>query len=56
MKLEKIYRVKLADGTYFVPADSYNNTPTAAYIYSRFVADMFARENNGTVEVIEIRR
>ena len=54
MSDEKIWQVRLADGSVYVPRDSKPDDPRRAWIYSRFVADMFARDAGGTV--VEVTR
>lgn len=51
---EKIWQVLLPDGSAWVPADSRPDDPRRSWIYSRSVADMFARDAGG--EVVEVSR
>lgn len=46
---EKIYQVLLPDGTFYIPADARPGDPHASWIYTRFVADLFAHDVGGTV-------
>ena len=46
---EKIYQVLLPGGTFYIPADARPGDPRASWIYSRFVADLLARDVGGTV-------
>lgn len=54
MSDEKIWQVRLADGSTYVPGDSKPDDPRRSWIYSRYVADMFARDAGGTV--VEVTR
>jgi hypothetical protein len=51
---EKIWQVLLPDGSAWVPADSRPDDPRRSWIYSRSIADMFARDVGG--EVVEVSR
>lgn len=54
MSDERIWQVRLPDGSVYVPSDSKPDDPRRSWIYSRFVADMFARDARGTV--VEVTR
>lgn len=51
---EQIWQVKLPDGSIWVPEDAHPDDPRRSWIYSRFAADMFAREVGG--KVVEVSR
>ena len=51
---EKTWQVLLPDGSAWVPADSRPDDPRRSWIYSRSIADMFARDVGG--EVVEVSR
>jgi hypothetical protein len=51
---EKIWQVLLPDGAAWVPADSRPDDPRRSWIYSRYIADMFASDVGG--EVVEVSR
>jgi hypothetical protein len=46
---EKIYQVLRPDGTFYIPEDARPGDPHASWIYTRYVADLFARDVGGTV-------
>lgn len=48
---DTVYQVRLADGSLYVPDDARPDDPRRAHIRSRFVAELFARDFGGTVEV-----
>jgi hypothetical protein len=51
---DRIWQVKLPDGSVWIPEDSRADDPRRSWIYSRSIADMFANEVGGTV--IEVTR
>lgn len=51
---EKIWQVRLPDGTIWIPPDSQPGSPRASWIYARSTADMFATKLGGVV--IEVSR
>ena len=54
MSDERIWQVRLPDGSVWVAEDSRPDNPRASWIYARSTADMFAREVGGTV--VEVTR
>ena len=53
---EKIWQVKLTDGTVYVPSDSRPDDPRRSWIYSRHIADLFAKDVGGTVVEVTPRQ
>ena len=51
---ERIWQVRLPDGSIWIPVDARPEDPRASWIYARSTADMFADELGGTV--IEVTR
>jgi hypothetical protein len=51
---ERIWQVRLPDGSMAIPADSRPDNPRASWIYARSTADMFAKDLGGTV--VEVTR
>ena len=54
MSDERIWQIRLPDGSVWIAEDSRPDNPRASWIYSRSTADMFAREVGGTV--VEVTR
>jgi len=51
---ERIWQIRLPDGSMWIAEDSRPDNPRASWIYARATADMFAREVGGTV--VEVTR
>jgi len=51
---ERIWQIRLPDGSMWIAEDSRPDNPRASWIYARSTADMFAREVGGTV--VEVTR
>jgi hypothetical protein len=51
---ERVWQVRLPDGSVWIPEDSRSDDPRASWIYARSTADMFARDVGGTV--VEVTR
>lgn len=54
MSDERIWQVRLPDGSVWVAEDSRSDDPRRSWIYSRSIADMFAEKLGGTV--VEVTR
>lgn len=54
MSEERIWQVRLPDGSAWIAPDSSPDNPRASWIYARSTADMFARQLGGTV--VEVTR
>lgn len=54
MSVERIWQVRLPDGSAWIPLDSRPDDPRASWIYARSTADTFARDVGGTV--VEVTR
>ena len=54
MSEERVWQVRLPDGTAWIAEDSRPGDPRASWIYARATADMFARQLGGTV--VEVTR
>ena len=54
MSDERIWQVRLPDGSAWIGPDVRPDDPRASWIYSRSIADMFARDVGGTV--VEVTR
>ena len=54
MSEERVWQVRLPDGTAWIAEDSRPGDPRASWIYARSTADMFARQLGGTV--VEVTR
>ena len=54
MSDERIWQIRLPDGSMWIAEDSRPDNPRASWIYARSTADMFAREVGGTV--VEVTR
>ena len=52
MSDDRIWQVLLPDGTVWIPEDARPDDPRQSWIYSRSIADLFAREVSG--EVVEV--
>ena len=53
---EKIWQVKLPDETIYVPADAPPDDPRRLWIYSRSIADIFAKNVGGTIVEVTQRQ
>jgi len=51
---DRVWQVRLPNDTVWIPADSRPDDPRASWIYSREMADIFARDAGGTV--VEVPR
>lgn len=51
---DRVWQVRLPDGTAWVPVDARPDDPRASWIYARSTADMFAEKLGGTV--VEVTR
>ena len=51
---DRVWQVRLPDGSAWIAEDSRPDNPRASWIYARATADMFAREVGGTV--VEVTR
>jgi hypothetical protein len=49
---EKVYVVRLPNGDLYIAPDARRDHPEAAWIHSRFVAEMVADQVGGKVEVL----
>lgn len=54
MSDERVWQVRLPDGSVWVPEDSRPDDPRRSWIYSRSIANMFARNVGG--EIVEVAR
>jgi hypothetical protein len=51
---ERVWQVRLPDGSAWIPSDSRPDDPRASWIYARSTADMFVRDVGGVV--VEVPR
>lgn len=56
MSAERIWQIRLPDGTAWIPPDSRADNPRASWIYARSTADMFARQLGGHVVEVTPRQ
>lgn len=56
MSADRIWQVRLSDGSVWIPADARPGDPRASWIYARSTADMFAKELGGTVVEVTQRQ
>ena len=54
MSEERIWQIRLPDGSVWIAEDSRSDDPRRSWIYSRSIADMFAEKLGGTV--VEVTR
>ena len=56
MSEDRVWQVRLPDGSVWIPEDSRSDDPRRSWIYSRSIADMSAAELGGTVVAVTRRQ